>query len=130
MRALNSSKDTKYNVTIKPVRDHFKVLSINAIKSCGRKKPQREVEVTALDGLMDDIKNNTEDCVGLLPYDGEKRKEEEDKTNGEEIRNVAMENLGENKKRQLGDDTLQSPPGKKEGRVGILWPIWRKRTNR
>ena len=117
---LNSHAMLRFVVTKKSVREHLKLL---LDKYCARMQKERrdsgvEVEVTELDQALEEINKKWEAAEEqdiLLLHN--KKKTEEDRAMGEEVRKRACEKLSETIK-QKGEGEGSSEPKKKRSTKG------------
>lgn len=116
---LNSHATLRFLVTKKSVREHLKLLldKYRARMQKERRDNGVEVEETELDQALEEINEKweaAEEQDTLLLNN--KKKTEEDRAMGEEVRQKACEKLGETMKRKEGESV--SEPKKKRSRKG------------
>ena len=117
---LNSHAMLRFVVTKKSVREHLKLLldKYRARMQKERRDSGVEVEVTELDQVLEEINERweaVEEQDILLLHN--KKKTEEDRAMGEEVRKRAFEKLSETMKRK-GEGEGSSEPKKKRSRKG------------
>ena len=117
---LNSHAMLRFVVTKKSVREHLKLLldKYRARMQKERRDSGVEVEVTELDQALEEINEKWEAAEEqdiLLLHN--KKKTEEDRAMGEEVRKTAYEKLSETMKRK-GEGEGSSEPKKKRSRKG------------
>ena len=117
---LNSHATLRFLVTKKSVREHLKLLldKYRARMQKERRDSGVEVEQTELDQALEEINEKWEaaDEQDILLLNNRK-KTEEDRAMGEEVRKKACEKLGETMKRK-GEGEGSSEPKKKRSRKG------------
>lgn len=116
---LNSSKVHKFRVTKRSTREHFNLLlgKYKAKRQSEIKLSGVDIEDSELDDAMEEIWEKWEAAEAQHDIDNlmNKKKVEEDRVNGEEVRKKACEKLGETSKRKSEEDSETKPKKSRRG---------------
>lgn len=111
---LRNCNELNFFVNIKSLRDHlnYQIKKRNRTLRDEERASGIEVETSEMDVLLDEISNGIEIAneIRTEKLDMNKKKEEAEKLKAEEIRNQAMESMGETRRRRSSEDSETSGP--------------------
>lgn len=116
---LNASKELRFKVNQRGVREKFMLLQTKYRQKnrADEQSSGTSAEITELDVLLEEIGEKGHAAEEEMTVNNNKKKMEIDRAKTEDIRNMAMKQVGETKKRKIdeGDDQKKRKRTRKSG---------------